>query len=214
MNDSPTLSYSSHLPQSSRGGSDNEIQQVITHSETVLREIQQLLASLSTLKTSIEDRLEKAQQNDDGTTNITALEYTLRNCETQQRELRKQVQRVEHRIREKIKRHRVLKGSNARRDANDRSDMDHQLAENESLLNSIKIVENNIMLQNDINEDMRNQGLMAQGINQGLTMLNSKFPQAGELIFKIKKYRNRDSIVLSCVCGTCLFFMFIYWLNK
>lgn len=214
MNDSPTLSYSSHVPSASRSGNDRDIQHVITDSETVLREIQQLLQSLSTLKSSIEERLVKAQNTDNGSTNITALEYILQNCETQHRELRKQVQRVEHRIRDKIKRHRVLKGSNARRDANDRSDLDHQLAENQSLLNAINIVDQNLTLQSDVNEDMRNQGIMTQGINHGLTLLNSKFPQAGDLIFKIKKYKNRDSIVLSCVCGTCLFFMFIYWLNK
>ena len=69
-------------------------------------------------------------------------------------------------------------------------------------------------MQNDINEDMRNQGVMGLNIDKGLTLLSSKFPAAQGLMLKIKKYRNRDSIVLACVCGVCVTFMFIYWLNK
>ena len=218
MNDSPTFSSLNTSHALSSKGKETEIQRVITESETVLREIQQELQSLNTLKSKIISALEKAESttnNDQSSSiNITSLEYILETCETQSREFKKQLRRVEDRIRTNMRRHKVLNGANRRRNANDRTTMDAQLEENQSLLQSLSIVDDTLTMVNDTKTEMTNQGIMGGAINKGLGVLSNKFPQANELMVKIKKYRNRDSIVLACVCGVSLTFMFIYWLNK
>ena len=219
MSDSPTFS-STNTTLSHTKGKDTEIQRVITESDSVLREIQQELQSLSNLKTKIITELDKAEQernktNDQSSNiNITSLEYILQTCETQYRDLNKQCRRIEDRIRSNMRRHKVLKGANRRRNANERTALDNQLQENESLLESVKIVDHTLELVGNTKSEMEKQGLMGTSINKGLGYLSSKMPKANELMGKIKKYRNRDSIVLACVCGVCLTLMFIYWLNK
>ena len=213
MSDSPTFS-STNASLSSRSCKDSEIQRVITESDSVLRDIQQELQSLNRLKSKIITELEKAEMNKDNTMNITSLEYTLQTCETQSREFNKQLRRVENRIRANQRRHHVLNGTNRRRNPNERTAMDAKLEENASLLQSLSIVDDTLTMVTDTNAELSKQGVMGSAINKGLGVLQSKFPQANELMVKIKKYRNRDSIVLACVCGVCLLLMFIYWLNK
>eukprot|EP00486_Rosalina_sp_Unknown_P013606 CAMPEP_0201584410 /NCGR_PEP_ID=MMETSP0190_2-20130828/110321_1 /ASSEMBLY_ACC=CAM_ASM_000263 /TAXON_ID=37353 /ORGANISM="Rosalina sp." /LENGTH=253 /DNA_ID=CAMNT_0048028313 /DNA_START=1 /DNA_END=762 /DNA_ORIENTATION=+ len=220
MSDSPTFS-STNGSSSRTKGSETEIQRVISESDSVLREIQQELQSLNNLKKSINTELDKADkannnnQSSSSSTNITSLTYILQTCETQHRDLRNQYQKIENRIRANIKRHKVLKGANPRRrNANERTQMDAQLEENASLLESMKTVDHVIDLVGHTHEEMEKQGLMNTTINKGLGILQSKMPTANELMGKIKKYRNRDSIVLACVCAIALTLMFIYWLNK
>merc|ERR1712154_13617 len=100
------------------------------------------------------------------------------------------------------------------RHANERASMDDQLDEHESLINTHQLVDNTLMMVSDTKSEMKEQGALSSNINKGLAIFASKFPKAGELMSKIKKYRNRDSIVLASVCGICMTFMFIYWLNK
>eukprot|EP00483_Globobulimina_turgida_P001945 UN01947 len=219
MNDSPTFSSINTLNLSSRQGKENEkdIERVVIESENVLGEIQQLLQSLSNLKNKIISELDKAENtaNDErNSSNITSLEHILQNCETQYREFKKQIKRIEERIRSNIRKHKVLNGANRRRNANERSVMDSQLEENQSLLQSINIVDDTLTMVHDAKTDISNQGFMGLNINKGLGILSSKFPQANQIMLKIKKYRNRDAIVLACVCALCLTLMFIYWINK
>eukprot|EP01084_Bolivina_argentea_P318943 553214_1 len=220
MNDSPTFSSNNgfNASKSSRKSKNNEINDVISSSENVLGDIQQLLKQLSNLKTKIINRLESLEKDKNkgsySSSSITSLEYILRNCETQYREFKKQCDRVENRIRTNIRRHKVLNGANRRRNANDNNIMDRQLEENQSLLQSISIVDDTLTMVTDAKDDLTNQGIMGGNINKAIGILGAKFPQANELMLKIKKYRNRDSIILACVCGVCLTLMFIYWLNK
>lgn len=213
MSDSPT--FSSTNGSAKTKGSETEIQRVITESDNVLREIQQELQSLNNLKKSINTELEKAENNNSNdSSHITSLTYILQTCETQHRDLRNQCRRIEERIRSNQRKHKVLKGANRRRNANERTALDAQLEENQSLLESNRIVDHTIEILGHTQSEMEKQGLMNQSIFKGLGVLQGKMPTANELMGKIKKYRNRDSIVLACVCAIALTLMFIYWLNK
>eukprot|EP01084_Bolivina_argentea_P235024 395606_1 len=152
MNDSPTFTSSNGLPLSSihHNDKEREIERVIGDSENVLREIQQLLQSIWKLKSTIIHELERTEKEDNkDQTNIASLEYILQNCETQSREFKKQLRRVEDRIRNNIRRHKVLNGANRRRNANERTAMDAQLEENQSLLQSISIVDDTLTMVSD-----------------------------------------------------------------
>ena len=216
MNDSPTFSPTNASNAASHEGRDSEIKRVLADSDKVLRETQTLLQSLSTLKSSIIDELEKAENDNDtsSSVSITSLEYILQNCETQHREFRKQLNRVEERIRQNMRRYKVLHGTSRRRNANERTEMDDRLEEQQSLMTSLTIVDDTLTMVSDTRTEMKEQGVFTSNINKGLAIFASKFPRAGELMSKIKKYRNRDSIILASVCGICMTLMFIYWLNK
>ena len=214
MSDSPTFSSSNGSSTKSKG-TEIEIQRVLSESDSVLGEIHQELQALNKLKMSINTELEKAENNNSNdSANITSLTYILQTCETQHRDLRNQCRRIENRIRSNQTKHKVLKGANRRRNANERTQMDAQLEENQSLLEANRVVDHTIDMMRHTHEEMEKQGAMNKNIFKGLGILADKMPTANELMGKIKKYRNRDSIVLACVCAVALTFMFIYWLNK
>ncbi len=77
-----------------------------------------------------------------------------------------------------------------------------------------KTLKNNNRQVNAAQRDLNDQVGMTNVMRSGVGGLGNLFPKADELIFKIKKYRNRDSIVIACVCALCLFLMFIYWWSK
>lgn len=92
---------------------------------------------------------------------------------------------------------------------------DTELDMNQHLRGSLDRADESLEINRAIMENLMQQERMTKKMKTQLSvLLMSKFVKAKEVMSKIKTYKNRDSMVLAFVFAVCLFFMFIYWLNK
>ena len=127
--------------------------------------------------------------------------------------------RAEDRIRNALKKRRLLSGggsSNRRKRANDNENniTDSLLTEQKHLQRGMEAADVAINILSDTKKALLEDKGLFNKMQSGVGKLGSLFPTANELMFKIKKYRNRDSIVIAFTIAICVFFILIYWLNK
>jgi phage-related minor tail protein len=88
------------------------------------------------------------------------------------------------------------------------------LREESHLKSSISVVDESIdMASNSYASLVRQREILGFGLHK-LTMLGEKFPQIGQVMGRISRYKQRDMIVIAIVIAVCLFMIFLYMINK
>ena len=149
----------------------------------------------------------------------TTAEYTHQKCSQLSRDFLKQKKRAEERIRNALKKKRLLSGGGAssrrkRANDNENSVTDNLLTEQKHLHRGMEAADHAIDIMSNTRSALVEDKGLFETMQSGVGKLSTMFPTANELMFKIKKYRNRDSIVIAFTIAVCVFFILIYWLNK
>lgn len=147
----------------------------------------------------------------------TTAEYTHQKCVQMSRDFKQQKKRAENRIRNALKKRRLLSGgqSGRRKRANENDNItDNLLTEQGNLRKGLEQADIAIDIANTTRDYLTDDKALFDKMQSGVGKLGSMFPQANEIMFKIKKYRNRDSIVIAFTIAVCMFFILIYWWNK
>jgi len=175
--------------------------------ERICTELEQLLARLTDVNTRMSQYSEPQMKTPSAT-------YTLQRHRDILKDYSKEFNKTKSNIVTQREREQLLKPStNADLKGfsnQSKRSTDILMKEQDHIRNSENLVDEQINIAIRSRETIRNQHKALKAIQTQMTTLANRFPIIGSLIHRINVKKKKDTIILGCVIGVCLFLLLLY----